>query len=131
MIASQNSVTNPRGSFNNRAQKMSASRSIQRIPLGRVVRKSFQTQKFIPVQSPICIRHLHTPLNAVTMTGPSRVRFYQHTRYQRAYATIIHNQKYNEDKLPLTLEITPSCVKVTFSWISLIVAIKEDPWSRE
>jgi hypothetical protein len=110
---------------------MSASRSIQRIPLGRTVRKSLQAQKFIPVQSPFCIRHLHTPLNAVRGTGPSRVRFYQHTRHQRTYATIIHNQKYNEDKLPLTLEITPSCVKVTFPGIFLIVAIKEDPCTRE
>lgn len=101
---------------------MSAARSVQRMPLPR---------RAIASISPICIRHtpavclrsFHSSLNS----SPPAIRglpgnvFPQsrQPRQRRFYATIIHNQKYNEDKVPLALEITPSCAKVLHVWFPL------------
>jgi hypothetical protein len=110
---------------------MSARRSIQRVPLAPLVRNSLQAQTCSAIRSPICIRHLQTSPRTVARNIPSRIYLHRQARQQRSYATIVHNQKYNEDKLPLTLEITPSCVKVGFPRVMLMIATEEDSYAGE
>jgi hypothetical protein len=61
-----------------------------------------------------CIRRLNTHFPVVPPQQPSPFPIpVSRIQQRRSYAsTIIHNQKYNDDNMPLTLEITPSCSRV-------------------
>jgi hypothetical protein len=111
------SLTNPRplASLLVRSTWMSSFHP-ERLPL-RLSRSPLFYSPFVRTLCTTCLRKLHTP----SLVAPTKFRTQERQfllrqtlrrPQQRLFATIVHNQKYSEDNLPLTLEITPACVKV-------------------
>src|SRR5271170_1575336 len=94
---------------------MSAVRSVHRIPLPRRAISPI-SPSCIRHTPPICLRRIHSSRSAPPPSSRGSFGDFlpqsRQPRQRRLYATIIHNQKYNDDKVPLTLEITPSCAQV-------------------
>jgi hypothetical protein len=87
---------------------------LQRIPLRQA--PPFISIHSLCIRQPTvqCIRRLNTHLPAFPprQLSPFPIPV-SRIQQRRSYAsTIIHNQKYNDDNIPLTLEITPSCSRV-------------------
>ena len=92
---------------------MSTIRSIQRISLRPLAKQSLTSPPCIRHRPNVSVRSQHS--RSAYTPSPFLIllsRWYQQNPQLRGYATIIHNQKYNDDKVPLTLEITPSCAQV-------------------
>ena len=90
---------------------MSAVRSIQRLLTGQITRNLLISPLCICHHPNIPVRKLHTPPISPNKLHDTLIPL-RHDRQRREYATIIHNQKYSDDKIPLTLDITPSCAQV-------------------
>src|SRR5579862_8019439 len=98
---------------------MSAVRTLLRSTLQRgYLPLSQSSTRCIRNASTICTRcsrvQTTTPQHRILLPSQHVIRGSRAHRHQRGYTTtIIHNQKYNEDNMPLTLEITPNCAKVS------------------
>ena len=92
---------------------MSNIRSMQRISLRLLAKQSLTSSPCIRHRPNIPVRLLHSrSKHTLSPLLPLLFRLYQQNSQQRGYATTTHNQKYSDDKVPLTLDITPSCAQV-------------------
>jgi len=122
-------LRSPRGQSDNssrqgaptRSSTMSASRCVSSLSLRQTATPGgLSSSSCIRPQPLRCLRTIrNVPIS--TISRPLRDRPFLFCSFPRLHlqkpctrtlATVVRNQKYNEDNVPLTLEITPSCVSV-------------------